>query len=258
MINLWLDLGPAGIILVPFAVCYATAAGIVWLTHRSRARPFFASCIGIVGPFFGSVAILYALFAVFLASDVWNHHEQAQIAVAREAGGVSTMLRMADEIGDAGNPLKEATVAYANKVIAEEWPAMRRGARTEPALLALRELGLATVAPAFVQAAPPAVNQAVVEAYVEIRQARRDRLFLSAGHGTSLNWLGMVMMGIFTQVAVAVVHLDKMRPQALALFVFTTAFAASVGLTGLHERPFSSGVAVDDLPLRVAISPLTP
>lgn len=56
----------------------------------------------------------------------------------------------------------------------------------------------------------------------------------------------------FTQIAVAIVQLDKLRPQALALFVFTTAFAATVALIGLGERPFS-GRAIDDSPLRAAI-----
>src|SRR5262249_32160057 len=58
MIDLWLRTGTAGIILVPFVLLYSVAAGIVWLTHLSPARPFFASCVGIGAPFFGSVALL--------------------------------------------------------------------------------------------------------------------------------------------------------------------------------------------------------
>jgi hypothetical protein len=59
-------------------------------------------------------------------------------------------------------------------------------------------------------------------------------------------------LGVLTQVAVAVVQLDRLRPQALALFVFTTAFAATVALIGVNERPFS-GRAIDDAPIRAAI-----
>src|SRR6185437_1856423 len=56
MIDLWLRSGTAGIILIPFLLLFAIAAGIVWLTHLSPARAYFASCVGIVGPFFGSAA----------------------------------------------------------------------------------------------------------------------------------------------------------------------------------------------------------
>jgi len=50
-----------------------------------------------------------------------------------------------------------------------------------------------------------------------------------------------------------VVQLERLRPQALALFVFTTAFAATVVIIGLGERPFSRDL-VDDSPLRAAVA----
>jgi hypothetical protein len=65
MIELWLRSGMVGIILVPCVLLYLIAGAIVWLTHLSPARPFFASCIGIAGPFFASVAVLFSLFAAF-------------------------------------------------------------------------------------------------------------------------------------------------------------------------------------------------
>ena len=77
MIELWLRSGTAGIIVVPFVLLYLIAAGIVWLTHESPARPFFASCIGIAGPFFASVAVLFSLFAAFLANDVQHRNAEA-------------------------------------------------------------------------------------------------------------------------------------------------------------------------------------
>ena len=54
MFDLWLRSGTLVIIIIPFALLYLIAVGIVWLTHLSPARSFFASCIGIAGPFFAS------------------------------------------------------------------------------------------------------------------------------------------------------------------------------------------------------------
>ena len=89
MIDLWLDTGTAGIVLIPFVLLYAIAAAIVWVTHLSPARGFFASCVGIAGPFFVSVAVLFSLFAVFLASEVLRQGERAHAAVAAEADGMT-------------------------------------------------------------------------------------------------------------------------------------------------------------------------
>jgi len=43
MFNLWLSSGTLGIVLVPFIVLYLIAVLIVWLTHKSPVRFYFAS-----------------------------------------------------------------------------------------------------------------------------------------------------------------------------------------------------------------------
>ena len=93
----------------------------------------------------------------------------------------------------------------------------------------------------------------MVDGLVEVRQARLDRLMLAAGLSNDMGWLAMLALGVLTQVAVAVVQLERLRPQALALFVFTTAFAATVVMIGLGERPFSRDL-IDDSPLRAAVA----
>ena len=257
MIDPWLDTGTAGILLIPFILLYAIAAAIVWLTHVSPARTFFATCVGIAGPFFVSVAVLFSLFAVFLASEVWRQGERAQTAVAEEADGIRTILRLAETVGEAARPLRSAVVDYTNAVLTDEWAAMRDGAMASQSLGPIRALAQAIVSPEIVAATPVTVHQAMVDAFVDIRHARMERQAVTARHGASLNWLGMIVLGVLTQVAVAVVHLDRLRPQALALFVFTTAFAATVTLIGLHERPFSH-LTIDDSPLRIAASTESP
>ena len=90
-----------------------------------------------------------------------------------------------------------------------------------------------------------------------VRQARLERLTLAGDESAPLTWLATLMLGVLTQIAVAIVQLDRIRPQALALFVFTTAFAMTVVLIGLGERPFS-GRAIDDSPLREAVASAAP
>jgi hypothetical protein len=252
MIELWLHSGAWAIIILPFILLYAIAAAIVWLTHKSPARTFFASCIGIAGPFFASVAILFGLFAAFLANDVEHRNAEAEAAVFREADGLRTILRLGEGLGGVGDPIKSAAVGYADAVLTKEWPAMQGlGGATED-LGALRNLTLAVLAPELTAVAPSAVHQAILDGLIEVRQARLVRLTLTAGISDPMNWLAVLILGVLTQIAVAVVQLDKLRPQALALVVFTTAFAATVALIGLSERPFT-GKPIDAAVLRAAV-----
>src|SRR6187200_1923502 len=105
MIDVWLRSGALAIVLIPFVLLYSIAAGIVWLTHRSPARPFFASCIGIAGPFFASVAVLFGLFSAFLANDVQHRNAEVTAAIFREADGLRTILRFDEALGAAGRPV---------------------------------------------------------------------------------------------------------------------------------------------------------
>ena len=255
MIDSWLHSGTAGIVLAPFVLLYLVAIGIVWLTHLSPARGFFSSCIGIAGPFFASVAVLFGLFSAFLANDVQHWKTDLKNAVFREADGIRTILRLAEALGPTGVPITKATVDYAQSVISNEWQAMWHRDGSSEDLEALRNLILAVPSPGLTNALPTAAHQAMLDGLVEMRQGRLARLTLAAGMTDNLNWSAMLVLGVLTQVAVAVVQLDRLRPQALALFVFTTAFAATMALIGLESH---SGEAIDAAPLSSAVASVVP
>jgi hypothetical protein len=164
---------------------------------------------------------------------------------------------LSEALGEAGASVKSAAVGYAQSVLGEELPAIRERGAVPEDLQALRNLTLALMTPALSNSAPPAAHAAMLEGLVDIRRARLDRVTLAGGVSAPLNWLAVIVLGILTQISVAIVQLDKIRPQALALFIFTTAFAATVVLIGLGERPFS-GRPINDTPLRAAIASAAP
>ncbi len=194
MIDLWLRSGIVGIILIPFVLLYSIAVGIVWLTHLSSARPF-ASCIGITGPFFASVAVLFGLFSAFLANDVQHRNADLRAAVFREADGLRTILRLAEALGAAGRPITTAAVAYAESEIAREWPANGRRGTAPEDLEALRKLTLSMLAPGLTDTLPTAAHQAILGGLVEVREARLERLTLTAGGSDPMSWLAMFCPG---------------------------------------------------------------
>ncbi len=256
MIDLWLRSGTAWIVLIPFLLLYLVAAGIVWLTHLSPARPFFASCIGIAGPFFASVAVLFGLFAAFLANDVQHRNAEIRASVLHEADGIRTIMRLGEALGPAGTPAIDAAVAYLHSVLDTEWPAMQAHDDVSENLGALRTLAHSVLATELIEAAPAAVHQAMLGGLVEVRQARLERLTLTKGVTDRTDWWAMLILGLLTQVAVAVVQLERLRPQALALFVFTAAFAATVALIGVTERSFPDD-ASDTAPFVAALESMT-
>lgn len=253
MFDLWLSSNTLVIVLVPFVVLYAIAFLIGWITHKSPARPYFASCIGIPGPFFASVAVLFGLFAAFLANDVQRRGANAEAAVFREADGVRTILRLSEAAGTDADQIKQAAFSYLEFVLDEELPKMRKRGDVPNKLGKERALSLAILSASL----PPPVQSAMLQSLSAIREARLERRTLSGDISSPLSWLAVIVIGVLTQTAIAVCQLDKARPQALALFVFTAAFATTVALIGVGERPFS-GRIIDDEPLREAMTPMSP
>ena len=253
MFDIWLSSSTLVVVLVPFVVLYSIALVIVWVTHKSPARPYFASCIGIAGPFFASVGILFGLFAAFLGNDVQRRGANAEAAVFREADGIRTMLRLSEAVGNNADQIKEAAITYLKFVLDEELPKMRTRGAAPNKLGKVRALSLAVLTASL----PPAVQTAMLGALATVREARLERRTLSGDISSPLSWFAVIALGVLTQIAVAVVQLDKVRPQQLALFVFTTAFAVTLAFIALGERPFS-GRSIDDEPLREAIAGASP
>jgi hypothetical protein len=228
MFDLWLSSGTLVIVLVPFVVLYSIALLITWVTHKSPARPYFASCIGTAGPFPATVAILFALFAAFLGNDVHRRGANAEAAVFREADGILTILRVSEAVGKDADQVKDGALTYLKFVLDEELPKMRTRGAAPNKLGKERTLSLAVLTSSL----PPAVQTAMLGALVTIREARLERRTLSGNISSPFYWVAVIAFGVLTQIAISVVQLDKARPQALALFVFTTA---------LPQRSLSSG-----------------
>src|SRR5262249_25014029 len=190
-------------------------------------------------------------------NDVQHRNAELRAAVFREGDGIRTIMRLAEAFGEVGRPLTTAAVGYTQSVLTKELQAMRERSDAPEDLGPLRSLTCAVLAPELITAVPTAAHQAMLDGLVEVRQARLQRLTLTASGIDPMNWLAMVVLGVLTQIAVAVVQLERLRPQALALFVFTTAFAATVVLVGLAEQPLF-GKDIDAEPLRSAAASARP
>jgi hypothetical protein len=57
------------------------------------------------------------------------------------------------------------------------------------------------------------------------------------------------MLGVMTQIAIGIVHLQKRAAQGAALTIFSVAAVMALGMIALQERPFAGDVRVSPGPL---------
>jgi hypothetical protein len=248
MIRAWLDLSTFGTFVTLAALYYGAALALVALISFSPLANRFKTLSGVVAPFFTSVAILFALLTGFLANDIGDRNRQALRAVQAEAGELQNIYSLSVASVTEMSAVRIAVKAYASSVVRDEWPASEGNSspRTETAYDdLLRELS----DPAITRDASGAVHSALLTAAVRVGTARAVRLSLSSDRTNDLKWISVLILGLITQVALALVHLERPRAMLTALIVFASGAIVALGLIALQEDPFDGAFRVSPAPL---------
>ncbi|MFZ5736705.1 MAG: DUF4239 domain-containing protein [Pseudomonadota bacterium] len=258
MIHAWLDLPPFGTFVTLAILYYGVAALLITVVFASPLRGPIARFQGVVAPFFSSVAVLFGLLTGFLGYDVAERNRQATRAVQAEAGELQNVYTLSVAAASDMRDIRVALKAYADSVLKNEWPTVNGVAAPSTSLAYDRMLNEIS-APAITRDSGAAVHVALLSAAVRVGTARNTRISLSTDRTSDLKWISVMLLGVITQVALALVHLDKPRPMLAALTVFATGAIVALGLIALQEDPFSGIFRVSAVPLEHVLSlPDTP
>ena len=120
----WTALLVFGLTALVTAAIYLAVTG---LSVGKRALSFKAVSPGMLPP----LAVLFALFVVFAASQVWTDNEKAGSVADREASELSGVaVRAAAFPGEPETRLRSLIRSYVTDAVAQEWPMMARGTAT--------------------------------------------------------------------------------------------------------------------------------
>jgi hypothetical protein len=132
-------------------------------------------------------------------------------------------------------------------VVEEEWSLLARQERSAKADAALNTLLRQVALPGT--ASDASVQRTMLDMVLRIRAAHEDRVLLSNDRTVVTKWVAVLLLALITQIAIAVVHLEKPRPQLAALAIFTLAAVSVLGLLAIHEAPFAPPVFVPPGPI---------
>ena len=118
-------------VLFVFGATYLIAALIhlvvAALATGERARAFKAVSPGMLPP----LGIIFGLFVVFTAAQVWNDNDRANAAINREASALRTVVILAASFpGEPQTRLGALIHATLKRPQTQEWPMMARGTAT--------------------------------------------------------------------------------------------------------------------------------
>jgi hypothetical protein len=240
----WLESQPVSVIVViGYALCFSMAAAtfiVGWLLSRTR----FADDLGFVTPtLLTPLGVILGLLLVFLSSRVWTNVDRAGAASGREATAVQELRRTADEMPSAvADPIRDGARTYLEWVRQEDWPRMMSGKGS----LNSRLPGLADATMALADynatiSGQRAVQEEALAAIEKVRDARRARILQSRSFIGRGQWMVVLALYLHVLLSIATIHVKRRMSMAIALSMFSSAFAICFVLLLVYDNPFRSG-----------------
>jgi len=237
--------------LVVFAITYSITAAIYGVVNAlatgERAPVFKAVSPGILSP----LGVIFGLYVIFTAAQVWGDIDRANAAVNREAGALSSIEILAASFpGQPEERMRTLVRHYIEETAVQEWPMMAQHAakpRITPAPLgeALRLVLSLTPQNRGQETAQREIATAIETAL----DARRQRIIISLSQVNWVKWSCLFLQAICLLLAIALMHSDNRRTSAIALGLFATGVAVSILLIASHNRPFTGEISVGPEPL---------
>ena len=252
MIDAWLEL-PSWLMFTALAVGFgAVALAIFTLGFGRRTRRRAQSFSGVVPSYFSAVATLLALLTGFVASDTWERQKQAGRVLQSESDNVLALYDLSIAAAPDMSALRAKLNDYVAAVVTDEWPQMADGRSSARAAQALGTLLEQVALPRIAAEAGGPTQAAMLSATLRLRSDRGERLALNVHRVDASKWLALMILGVLTQVAIGLVHLENPRAHAVAQLVFTLALVSTLGLIAEHEWPFDGPGALQPRELRLA------
>jgi Protein of unknown function (DUF4239) len=249
MIDRWLSLPVPALVLTVAGFYGASALLLIYLCFGRATGAWVQSFKGVVAPFIGGIVVILGILIGFLANDVWDRNRRAASTVRSEA---ASLLSLHDLVAASGLPDARINCAIRDYVIAvteKEWPSMAEGEASAEAEAAQDQLLRIVAQSESVPNGGPAFNRLLVDTALNVRQARDNRLALSADYSESEKWASVLLFAVMGQISVAAVHLERARPHIAAMVIFTIGLIIVIGLIAAYEQPFNPPLSVSPEPL---------
>jgi hypothetical protein len=238
MIGTWLELPVMPQVILLAAFYLITGTVIHLLSFYGPAGRWIGSFKGIVGPFFTSVTVIFALLAAFIANDVWRRNTEAAQIVRAEADALLGLYYLTPETTPDAATVHNRIRAYVESVLRQEWPRMYAGESAPETEAALDALFQEILSRSAQRTSNPVVERARIDLALKLRTLHANRLSLAADRTDELKWATLLILGIVAQLSIAVVHLERPRPQIAVLAIFSAAVIIALRLVAVQERPF--------------------
>jgi Protein of unknown function (DUF4239) len=208
----------------------------------------------IAGFKFATVGVLYAVLVAFAIIMVWERFEDAESAVAQEAGAATALYRLASGTDREGIEMRRSLDTYLALAIEQDWPQMANEGRSIDVTSALNGTYATAVRLAQSGSRPTALLTAMFNQLDNLTQARRTRLHLAVGIVPPVLWVILTVGGILTVGFTFFFGTKNLRAQILMTGILSSVVFMSLFVILSINHPFTGPVHVKSEPLQAVLA----
>jgi hypothetical protein len=242
-------------LLITLVVVVPTALAMIAqvLIHRWVGVGTLAKNNEIAGFKFATVGVIYAVLLAFSVIVVWEKFNDAQTAVADEAGATAALFRYAEGTEPGAIALRAALVNYLKATIDDEWPAMSLESETHKVTEALNLLYSAALALNQSGTRDTAAMSEVFRQIDNVTAARRVRLHLATGLVPNVIWIALFMGALLTVGFTLFFGSENLLAQVSMTGVLSVLVTLGLVVIISVDHPFTGPVYIHPDPLSIVL-----
>jgi hypothetical protein len=239
VLPLWLS----GLLLVGGTTLAATFGPM--LVRRYVALERLSTNNEVAGAKFQTLGTIYAVLLAFAVIIVWEKFNDAETAVAQEAGAIAALYRLSGGLDpDARARVQGEMTRYLNVVIADDWAAMARGRGSGDATRALSGIYEAVLADQPSNSRAETILGEMLDQLDQVTQARRARLSLASGIVPGAVWLVLLVGAVLMIVFTFFFGTMNLRAQVWMTAMLTIVTFLSLLIVMALDHPFAGDIQV--------------
>lgn len=249
MLNMNADDEIASFLIIIFVII-AIAVIITSIFLSPKTRPLMLQCEGVVAPFFGLPAVLFALLSALMGSSIWENYSIASQAIKTESQGLIQIISLASMIPELkDNNLANATRIYAKSILNEEWQTLtsdrKDASKTVEKFIAMRS----DLFKAANQLNNNAESKVLMNAFQTVNNARSIRLAYASFDIHPIRLSGILLLAVLILLTVAFIHVAKPKSLVVAMFIATATVLIPISLIILtFSSPYVGVISISNKP----------
>ena len=208
------------------------------------------SARGISPSYFASVALLFALFASLIFSEVWGKITKTNALMTQQANSLRALLRMTEPLGPDSIKVANAVKNYIQKIkdqeVNDEMLAQKGFSEYKQ-----KSFNKGTYQEFYRIAADsslfighPSMQNAFYSELESVREAWFERREIRKQNIPSSKIIVLFIFGFFTQLAIAYSHIGNNNATRATVLLFSVAFAISIALLTYIDNPHQTSYLV--------------